>query len=144
MQDDRPPKVAHISAETSAHADLDKVARWLIACQLNPIRFDADDLPALGQRSRLMLAIRLTARRAVLCTLRLLEDVDAGGCLLAGQLRFVAHPTGSDIRVSFDGRTETAMRSGLVSRGVDHAVRQLLDVIAQSIERPTAVAHPAT
>lgn len=130
-----------ISAETSASADLDDVCRWLIECQGNPVLLAAGDLPAIGQGSRLRLALPLTAPRAVLCALWLVDE--AGGLpLLAGQLRFVAHPTGSSIRLSFSGRTATAMGSGLLCLA-DQAARQLLDVIARSIERPASMGRLA-
>jgi len=72
----------------------------------------------------------------VLCTLWLVDDVVAGECLLAGHLRFVAHPTGSETRLSFSGRTAVAMRSGALYRQADHAARQLLEVIGRAIEGP--------
>ncbi len=53
---------------------------------------------------------------------------------MAGQLRFVAHPTGSDVRMSFTGGTTTAMKHGPLAQA-DHAARQLLQAIAGSIER---------
>jgi hypothetical protein len=139
MQVDLPLTAAHISVETSASADLDDVCRWLIECQANPVRLDVRDLPALGQSTRLRLALPVTAPRAVLSTVSLLEDVDAGGCLLTGHLRFVAHPTEPDIRLSFRGRAETAMGSSAIRRQAAHAARELLDVIAASIERPFAL-----
>src|ERR1700687_2918852 len=105
MQEDRALIVARRSAETSASASLDDVWRWLIRCQSTPVRLDGNDLPALGQGTRLRLALPLSAPRAVLCTLWLLEDADEGACLLAGQLRFVAHPTGPQVRLSFNGRS---------------------------------------
>src|ERR1700680_1319111 len=105
MWEDRPLVVARISAEASASAHLDDVCRWLIECQSNPVRLNVDSVPALGQDSWLMLAPPITAPRAVLCAVWMLEDIDAGGCLLAGQLRFVAHPTDSAIRMSFGGRS---------------------------------------
>lgn len=137
MQVDFPLTAAHISAETSASADLDDVCRWLIECQANPVRLDVRDLPALGQGTRLRLALPVIAPRAVLSTVSLLEDVDAGGCLLTGHLRFVAHPTEPDIRLSFSGRAETAMGSSAIRRQAAHAARELLDVIAAAIERPS-------
>ena len=143
MQVDSPLTAAHISAETSASADLDDVCRWLIECQANPVRLDVLDLPALGQGTRLRLALPVTAPRAVLSTVSLLEDVDAGDCLLTGHLRFVAHPTDSDIRLRFVGRAETAMRSSAIRRQAAHAARELLDVIAASIERPSALRRVA-
>jgi hypothetical protein len=127
MQVDFPLTAAHFSAETSASADLDDVCRWLIECQSNPMRLDVRDLPALGQGTRLRLALPVTAPRAVLSTVSLLEDVDAGGCLLTGHLRFVAHPTERDIRLSFSGRAETAMGSSAIRRQAAHAARELLD-----------------
>jgi hypothetical protein len=133
--------VTRILAETSASADLDDVCRWLIRGQVNPVRLDVDDLPALRQGSTLRLATPIRAQRAALCAAWLLEDVDPGGCLLAGHLRFVAHPTGSDIRLSFRGRIANAMGPGLPLRQADLAARQLLDVIAASIGRPSAVAR---
>ncbi len=132
-----PMPVARVSAETSASADLDEVCRWLIECQGTPVHLD---LPALGQGTRLRLELPLTAPRAVLCALWLLEDVEGGACLLAGQLRFIAHPTGSHIRLSFTGRIATAMRSDLL-RQADHAARQLLQMIVELIERPVARAR---
>jgi hypothetical protein len=77
----------------------------------------------------------ITAPRALLCALWLLEDGDAGECLMAGQLRFVAHPTASDVRMSFSGGTTTVMKHGPLAQA-DHAARQLLQAIAGSIERP--------
>ena len=136
---DFPLTAAHISAETSASADLDDVSRWLIECQANPVRLDARDVPALGQGTRLRLALPVTAPRAVLSSVSLLEDVDAGGCLLTGHLRFVAHPSEPDIKLSFIGRAETAMGSSAIRRQAADAARELLDVIAASIERPSAL-----
>src|SRR5260370_6936702 len=121
MQVDSPLTAAHVSVESSASADLDDVCRWLIECQANPVRLDVRDLPALGQGTRLRLALPVTAPRAVLSTVSLLEDVDAGGCLLTGHLRFVAHPTEPDIRLSFTGRAETTMASTSIRRHTPHA-----------------------
>jgi hypothetical protein len=109
MVQDRKFLVARMSAEVSASADLGEVCRWLIERRSNPMRLGVDHLPALGQGSRLKLALPITAPRAVLRLVWLLEDVDAGECLLVGQLRFVAHPTESGIRLTFSGRTATAM-----------------------------------
>jgi hypothetical protein len=139
MQVEFPLTAAHISAETSASADLDDVCRWLIECQANPVRLDVRDVPALGQGTRLRLALPVSAPRAVLSTVSLLEDVDDGGCLLTGNLRFVAHPTDPDIRLSFSGRAETAMGSSAIRRQAADAARELLNVIAASIERPFAL-----
>jgi hypothetical protein len=135
------PMVARVSVETSAFADLDGVCRWLIQRQVNPVRFDALDLPALGQSSRLRLALPITAPRAVLCALWLLEEVDPGGCLMVGQLRFVARPTGSDVKLSFIGRTATAMGSVLLRRAND-AAQQLVGVIAASVGRSAQLHLP--
>ena len=135
MQGDRQLVVARISAETSASAHLAEALRWLIEAQSRLLRLVAEEVPALGQASRLKLGRPITAPRALLCALWLFEDVEAGECLMAGQLRFVAHPTGSDIRMSFSGGTTTVMRQGPVQQ-VDHAARQLLQAIAGSIERP--------
>ena len=142
MEDQR-KAVARISAEASASAALDEVCRWLIARQSNPVRLDVDDLPALGQDCWLRLALPVTAPRAVLCALWLLEDIDAGGCLMTGHLRFVAHPTGPDIRLSFSGRTATAMRPTLLQGHANHAARQLLELIAESIGRPLTAVRPS-
>ncbi len=139
MKVDFPLTAAHVSAETSASADLEDVCRWLIECQCNPMRLDVRDLPAIGQCTRLRLALPITAPRAVLSSLTLFEDVDAGGCLLAGHIRFVAHPTEPVIRLRFKGRAETAMGSSTIRRQAAHAGRELLDVIATSIERPSAL-----
>ncbi len=140
MQFDRRLTDARIFAETTTSANLDDVCRWLIERHSNPLRLAIDDVPALGQGARLKLARPLTARRAVLCGLWLVEDVDAAGCLLAGQLRFVAHPTASEIAVSFSGRTAMAMTSAMVYRRAHHTVGQLLQVIAESIQGPAALA----
>lgn len=134
---------ARMTAETSASASLDDVWRWLIRCQSSPVRLEVEDLPALGKNTRLRLALPLSAPRAVLCTLWLLEDVDAGACLVAGQLRFVAHPTASEIRLSFNGRSAMPARSDRLGSQSDHVARQLVTVIAESIERPSALARPA-
>lgn len=133
MDETRWSAVARVSAERSASADLHEVFSWLIESQGSPMRLDVADLPALGQSSRLRLALPITAPRAVLCTVWLLEDVDPRGCLVVGQLRFVAHPTGSGIRLSFRGRTATAMRLELPRLQADDTARQLLEVIAESI-----------
>jgi len=130
MQEARTSAVARISAETSAAADLNDVVRWLGEHHGSAVPLDVNELPALGQHSWLRLALPITAPRAVLCTVRLVDDVVAGNCLLAGHLRFVAHPTAPDIRLSFSGRTVTATGSA------HHAARQLLEVIGRSIERP--------
>jgi hypothetical protein len=130
---------ARVFAETSTSANLDDVCRWLIERQSNPLRLAIDDVPALGQGARLKLARPLTARRAVLCGLWLVEDVDSEACLLAGQLRFVAHPTASEIAVSFSRRAAMAMTSAMVYRRAHHAVGQLLQVIAESIQALAAL-----
>ena len=142
MQEDRTLTVSRISAETSASAALDEVCRWLIARQGNPVRLTVDDLPALGQDCWLKLALPISAPRAVLSALWLVAEMDATECLLVGHLRFVAHPTKSDLRLSFNGRTAAAIRSGLLHGQADHTARQLLELIAQSIERQQAVMPP--
>jgi hypothetical protein len=139
MQADRQLVVARISAEASASAHLAEVFRWLIEAQSKLLRLLAEELPALGQDSLLRLGRPITAPRALLCALWLLEDVDNGGCLIGGQLRFVAHPTASDVRMSFSGGTTSVMRHGPVLHKpgqADDAARQLLQAIAGSIERP--------
>jgi hypothetical protein len=128
--------VARISAERQTAAGLDDVFRWLVEHQGTATRLDVEELPALGQHSWLRLALPITAPRAVLCTLWVVDAVVAGECLLAGHLRFVAHPTVSDVRLSFSGRTAVAMRSGDFFGQADQAVRELLEVIGRSIERP--------
>lgn len=126
--EDRRLLVARISAEIFTLTSLTDVCKWLIERQHHPVRLDAERLPALGRNTWLRVTRPITAPRAVLCTLWLLEEVDARICVLAGILRFVAHPTGSDLRVSFDGRTVPSGR-------VDSPARQLLELIAASIER---------
>lgn len=126
--------IARISDEMFAVAVLSEVCRWLIECQYNPVRLDAGRLPALGQHTWLRVARPITAPRAVLCTLWLIAEVEGDGCLAAGTLRFVAHPTASDVRLSFDGR---AVPSGEGNR----AALQLLELIAASIGRTPASAY---
>jgi hypothetical protein len=92
MQKNRPTLMARISTQISASADLNQVIRWLIECQSDPMSLEARHLPALGRGSRLRVARPVTAPRAVLCALWLVEELDAGVCLLAGHLRFLAHP----------------------------------------------------
>ena len=135
MWEDRPLVVARISAETSAAAHLDAVCRWLIESVSKPMRLGAEHLPALGQDSWLRLARPITAPRALLCGLWLLEDIVTGGCLLAGQLRFVAHPTESGVRMSFSGQSAAVLRYGALEGRADNAARQLLETIAASIDR---------
>lgn len=135
--------MARIAAERPTSAGLDEVFRWLVKHQGTAMRLDVDEVPALGQHSWLHLALPITAPRAVLCTLWLVDDVVAGECLLAGHLRFVAHPSESDIRLSFSGRTAVAMRSGALYRQADHAARQLLEVIGRSIEAPRVASFAA-
>src|SRR6202521_4005980 len=137
------PMVARVSVESSAFADLDGVCRWLIQHQVNPVRFDAIDLPALGQGSRLRLALPITAPRAVLCALWLLEEIDPAGCLMVGQLRFVARPTGADVRLTFTGRTAMAMGTGLLHLRANDAAQQLVGVIAASIGPLESLFSPA-
>ena len=55
----------------------------------------------------------------------------------------MAHPTERDIRLSFSGRAETGMASSAIRRQAAHAARELLDVIAASIERPSALRRVA-
>ena len=143
MQEAGISNVARVSAEGSTAAGLDDVFGWLVQNQGNAIRLDVEDVPALGQHSWLRLAVPISAPRAVLCTLWLVDDVVAGECLLAGHLRFVAHPTRSDIRLSFSGRTAVAMRSGALRLQAAHAARQLLDVVGRSIERPRVASFAA-
>jgi hypothetical protein len=138
MQDSRFSNVARISAERSTPAPLDEVLRWLVQHQGTAMRLDVEEVPALGRHSWLRLARPITAPRAVLCTLWLVDDVVAGACLLAGHLRFVAHPTRSVVRLSFSGRSAVAMSSGALHRQAEHAARQLLEVIGSSIESPRA------
>src|ERR1700730_9857129 len=141
MWEDRPLVVARISAEASAAANLDVVCRWLIESLPNPVRLAVEDVPALGQDSWLSVALPITAPRALLCGLWLLEDIETGGCLIAGQLRFVAHPTESGVRVSFSGRSAAVPRYGALDGHADHIARQVLAAIAASIDRGPAVAH---
>jgi hypothetical protein len=129
-------EVARMSAETSAPFDLGDVCRWHIHRRSNLTRLPIDHLPALGQGSRLRLALPITAPRAVLCAAWVLEDVESGGCLLVGQLRFVAHPAGPGVRLSFSGRTATAMSPALVPHQANQVARQLVEVIARSITAP--------
>ena len=143
MQEARISNIAPVSAEGSTAAGLDDVFRWLVQNQGKAMRLDIEDVPALGQPSWLRLTLPIMAPRAVLCTLWLVDDVVAGECLLAGHLRFVAHPTGSDIRLSFSGRTAVAMRSAALRLRAAHAARQLLEVIGRSIERPRRSAFAA-
>ena len=135
-------KTTRISVETSASANLVEVSRWLLEARSKPMRLEAVHLPSLGQGARLMLAVPMTARRAVMCALWLLADGATGACLLSGQLRFVAHPSGSDVTVSFSGHTAMAMTSGLLYRQAHHAVGELLQLIAESIPQPAPAARP--
>lgn len=133
MQAGAASKGARISVETSASTSLDEVCRWLIERRSDPWRLEAKDLPGLGQGATLRLAVPLTARRAVLCPIWLLEDDTAGACLLSGQLRFVSHPSGSEILMTFSGRTAMAMSTAVLYRRAYHVVGRLLQLIAESI-----------
>ncbi len=119
-----------------ASVDLREACRWLVECLGKPLRFDATRLPALGRHSRLRVEPPITAPRAVLCTLWLVEDVDGGACLLAGHLRFVAHPKASGVRLAFDGRTAATAPPKETHAHADNAARQLLVQIAAAIKRP--------
>lgn len=121
----------------SAPADLHEALGWLIERQYNPVRFGVDDLPALGHDTWLKLALPITAPRALICALWLIEDVDGGACVLAGHLRFVGHPTGADTKLSFSGRSATPTGAG------HDAARQLLGVMAASIETRSNLARAA-
>jgi len=127
--------VARVSAEMFASTDLADVREWLIERQHSPVRLHADHLPAVGRHTRLTVARPVTARRAVLCTLWLIEDADGGDCLVAGTLRCVGHPTAADVRLSFEGLT---VRAG---RGHDAAL-QLLELIASSVAASDTHADP--
>ena len=129
-------KATRITVETTASANLDEVSRWLLECRANPLRLEAEHLPSLGQGARLLLAVPMTARRAVLCALMLLEEGAAGACLLSGQLRFVADPHGPDVTLSFSGHTAMSMTNGFLYRQAHHVVGELLQLIAESIPRP--------
>jgi hypothetical protein len=133
MQVATPSKDARISVETTASANLDEVCRWLIERRSDPLRLDAQDLPALGQGVRLVLALPLTARRAVLCAVWVLADGDESLCVLSGQLRFVAHPSSSELMVTFRGRTAMAVTTAVLYRRANHVVGELLQLIAESI-----------
>src|SRR5258706_6465235 len=109
MQDSRLSNVARISVERSTPAPLDEVLRWLVQHQGTAMRLDSEEVPALGRHSWLRLARPITARRAVLCTLWLVDDVVAGACLLAGHLRVGAHPNRSVGGVNFSRRNAVAM-----------------------------------
>ena len=135
-------RTTRISVETSSSANLVEVSRWLLEVRNQPLRLEAGHLPSLGRGARLMLAVPMTARRAVMCAVWLLDDGAAGACLLSGQLRFVAHPSGSDVTVSFSGHTAMAMTSGFLYRQAHHAVGELLQLIAESIPHPAAAARP--
>jgi hypothetical protein len=137
MEEFRPWMSARLSAEASAPAHLQEALGWLIERQHYPLRFSVDDLPALGHGTWLKLALPITAPRAVICALWLIEDVDGGACVLAGQLRFVGHPTGADTRLSFSGRSAKPTRPG------HEAARQLLGLIASSIESRSTLARGA-
>ena len=128
MEQIRPWMSARLSAEMSAPAHLHEALGWLVERQHNPMRFGVDDLPALGHGTWLKLALPITARRAVICALWLIEDVAGGACVLAGHLRFVGHPTGAHTRLSFSGRSTAPAGPGY------EAARQLLGLIASSIE----------
>jgi hypothetical protein len=140
MNEHRLPLVAPISAEMLVSTDLDDVYRWLVECHYNPVRLDAVHLPAIGQHTWLSVGPPITARRAVLCTLWLVELVEGGGCLVAGHPRFVAHPTTSDVKVAFDGRTAAAPRTEVPSAG-GNVARQLLVQVAAAIERTQPLAQ---
>ena len=129
-------KATRITVETSASANLDEVCRWLLECRANPLRLEAEHLPSLGQGARLMLAVPMTARRAVVCALTLLEEGAAGACLLSGQLRFVTDPHGADVTLRFSGPAAMSTTSGFLYRRAHHAVGELLQLIAESTPQP--------
>ena len=116
---------ARVSAEIFASTGLSQVCVWLIERQHSPMRLHADHLPALGRQTRLRVGRPITARRAVLSTLWLIEDAESRP-LIAGTLRFVSHPTAVNVRLSFDGLS--------IHAGRGHAAaRQLLELIAASV-----------
>ncbi len=126
---------ARLSAEISSPANLDEALGWLIESQYKPVRLGVDDLPALAHVCWLRLALPITAPRAVICALWLVEDADDGACVLAGHLRVVGHPSGPLTKLSFSGRTATPVDPG------HDAARQLLGVIAASIESRSILAR---
>lgn len=126
MNEDRRSLVARTSAEISVSAGLKEACQWLIGCQHNPIRLAAGHLPGLARHTWLRVARPVTAPRALLCTLWLLDEVNRGDCLVAGTLRFVAHPTAAGVKVSFEGLMVRTDRAG-------DAALQLLELIASAI-----------
>src|SRR5258707_7098161 len=96
-------KATRISVETSASANLDQVVRWLLECRGNPLRLEAHHLPSLGQSARLLLAVALTARRAVACAPWLPDDHGPGARLVSRPLRLAAHPHAGDHQMSLSG-----------------------------------------
>lgn len=135
MSDRQPSMLARISAETSVSAHLYEACHWVNERQSNHVRLSVDDLPALGSRSTLILGRPITAARAVICALWILEDAAGGACLLAGRIRFLAHPRDPGIKLSFSGRAATPSRLGLSLGEADHAARQLLEMVARSLGR---------
>jgi hypothetical protein len=135
MSDRQTSTFARISAETSASAHLYEACHWVNERQASQVRLGVDDLPALGSRTTLILGRPITAARAVICALWILEDAVGGACLLAGRIRFLAHPRDPGIRLSFSGRAATPTRSGLQLGEADHAARQLVEMIARSLGR---------
>jgi hypothetical protein len=133
MHENRSTPMARVSTHISATGDLNQVIRWLIECQSDPMSLDAGHLSALRRRSRLRVARPVTAPRAVLCALWLVEEVDAGVCLLAGHLRFVAHPTAPEIKISLDGHALPP---------IGDSALQLVELIASSIRRLSPRALP--
>jgi hypothetical protein len=131
MHEHGPLIVVRVSVETTAPAELAQVCRWLIEVR-SPVSLGVDDVPAIGQSSRLRFDLPIVAPRAVLCALWLFEAADPGGCLLAGQLRVVAHPTAPGVRLTFTGQTSSAMRSTRLRRQANDAAHQLLEHIATS------------
>lgn len=125
--------VAGVQTETTLFTSLANLYLWLSQNQGTEI-----EVPG----SRLHVGLPITAPRAVICTVWLLDGTLDSTPLLAGRLRGVIHPRDGSVRLSFTGSaasslagTKRPVSSELVRGEGARVARQLLDLIAIGCER---------
>ncbi len=125
--------VAGVLADTKLFTSLADLYLWLSQNQGNEV-----ELPG----SRLHVGLPMTAARAVICTIWLLDSSLGSTPLLAGRLRALIHPRDGSVRLTFTGsadprlagKDESASSERVRSEGA-RVARQLLELIAIDCER---------
>lgn len=125
--------VTNIRSETTVLTSLTNIHLWLARNQGGEV-----ELPG----SRLQVGLAMTAPRAVICTIWLLEKRGGPTPLLAGRLRGVINPRDGSVRLGFDGGASRTLAAGNVPATTERVrsegarvARDLLDLIAGECER---------